>query len=374
MSTTSNTADNQFNLTTEEKNLVIGALALLGFIALCVFFLVLCDPLLFRINDDDDDDGDDFDPELYKAPPWILQQQVPIQQTQPVVTREAPQLQQTPHQQLTLSTTQQLAAPPPPRPPPPSSQAVPIMHETQSQTELVPSQHSQRPAQQPPAIQASDNRPQYLPIISAGPESFWNDPQRQRQQQVAAQRARPPTSPDTTTTFLAAAYNTPNGGALEPVPETTYEDLSIQEQPQNASNGSKIGHDDSSSRRDTTGREDTFHDEEETSTVEIFSYTPRQSLASLPEEVKKFDDKGGAVSPITPAHFGSPPPTKRGDSALARPTTPISISSSISLNAIRTLIPRYSHKAERQRFVILNVLLIVITASIGTAAIVQVYT
>jgi hypothetical protein len=368
------------SLTNEEKLIVIGGLSLLGLVALGVFFLILCDPLLFRIEDDDDD----FDPELYKAPPWILQQ-VPIQDTQPVA-KAAPQnqhQQQTPPQQLvarkeasnyqysqgrsveSFVKAQQLTAPTSPPPPPrlknQSSQTLPITHEIQTQTELVPSQHSKLSVRQPQTIQSQNqpSRPQYLPI-SAGSESSWNDAQRQR-----AQQSRVPTSSSNATAL--PVYNAP-GGALEPLPETA---------PPKGNNSSKIVNDDSSSR-DETREEDTFHDEEETSTVEIFSFTPGQSLVSLPDEVKNFD-KGGGVSPITPAQF-RPPPHKGspGGSPHAKPKTLPSSSSSmkskVSMNSIRTLIPRYSHKAERHRFIILNGLLVVIAASIGTAIIVELYT
>ena len=144
--------------------------------------------------------------------------------------------------------------------------------------------------------------------------------------------------------------------------------MTIYEAPETVSESPTV----SSKGREVSSQGDRSEQESE---VEISPYTPIESgFFSLPDELQDF----------TAAVDGRPPTTPMSDegevsshnsAGVLLPTTPPSPPNPLPVTQVtlKTLIPRYSHKAERQRFIILNGLILIITSSIVSVVVIQLY-
>jgi len=156
---------------------------------------------------------------------------------------------------------------------------------------------------------------------------------------------------------------------------------------------------------------------EEESTVEIYPYSPRESMVSLPAEVKAMDarrvqeqqeqeQKEPTPSPSFDHHHNynisaalpeevltdnetatvesvdykinrpippTPPPPRAVKTNKIQTTTTSNNNNRSNLLTNKPMIPQYSHKAERQRFIILNALIITIVGCIVTVLVVRFY-
>ncbi|CAB9505633.1 expressed unknown protein [Seminavis robusta] len=434
MSTTTTTT-NQFDLTDNERNIVIAVLALMGLIALGAFVLILCDPKLFRVDDDED-----YDEDLYKAPPWVLQhldveqqkpqqqeaammppppppQQQPAQQQQPQYVPLQPQVQQSPpvrqaekpivqatqdqrvaaessyssQVESEIVTTREevpslaLTVPPPKKKVRnQGSQTVPIMREIQTQTDSLPLVPPPDPSEEDeiyvPAT-VMQTRP-----VSPQQSQQEDDPPKVLMPESIRMEAPLVKMPETiyTSSALVMYGNNEN----QAVQSSLDDEDSFHTEPSlrgnrpvdndNDNNNmltiyeAKNEHTDTSAPQEERKREETFDDEhdDKSDVVEISAYNPKESDMSLPVAVKEF---AANISPISPADSHSRPPrldTSSIDSGFGPvrlPTTPPE--QQVQVNAIKLFIPRYSHKAERQRFIVLNGLLLVIAVCVATVVI-----
>ena len=147
--------------------------------------------------------------------------------------------------------------------------------------------------------------------------------------------------------------------------------------------------------------------------MEIYPYSPRESMVSLPAEVKAMDarrvqeqqeQKEPTSSPSFDHHnynisaalpeevltdnetatvesvdykinrpIPPTPPPRRDVKTNKIQTTTATNSGNNNLLTNKPMIPRYSHKAERQRFIILNALIITIVGCIVTVLVVRFY-
>lgn len=371
----------------DEKMVLIIALSVLGVLAFGGFLLVLCDPMLFRDEDDDDDDDDEF----YRQPSWTMQM---VQKHQEMMVEEM-RVQQSREQQ-------QYAKPPPPQPHTPPKQALPPPPQVRSQGTQTDLEQAVVSEVQSPADQMvlQTEEEMYLPAqqsrggssrSKSGSEegSALQSISEQNQTTLAVHAAETASESQQSYQQHQLQVYHESQDIVEAKQQEVFHDEDIHTEP-SVSNQQVARNDmltiyeapeaSETSRAETKMEKDHSKDESE---VEIAPYTPRQSLVSLPEEAKNFQGVGeeDPLSPLTPHHQGSfSTQSSQTDPGVRHPSTPPSSppappkpTAVVAPMKIQTLIPRYSHKAERQRFIILNVLILVIISSIVSVLVIRFY-
>ena len=382
----------------QDRAIVIVALCILAAVAFCAFLLILCDPLLFRYDDDDEDDeNENEDAEKY-LPRWSVEypeQEAYLQQRQEYQQQHQAYMEQ---QQQVYEQERQAY-----------NQQQQQLYEHQQKAYLQQQQQMVEYDQPPEQEQQSKEAPkQKDPSSQTQPRASQNEQQQAVQAIPEEMESSVSSSSAESVTHLSlVVFN------AEENFNSNGKDVNRQLEPYTAADSQSLPAvdglvpydesevvDDAPFRKEESEEFQSESNEEEEEKVEVQPYSPSDSKATnnLPDELKNFrigHSMSEAEEPMSPLTATGPelkaaplatfpaqkqaapvsplkkvppremvPPPKQ---PVKRPQQPTRVRS------LKTMIPRYSHKAERQRFIILNALIIVIIASITTVLVLRFY-
>ena len=383
----------------QDRNVVIVALCILAGVAFLALLALLFDPLLFHYDDDDDDDDDDDN--FNSLPRWTVeypgeeayfQQQREYQRKLKIYNEEQQAYEQQQQQQQQLVAYQQ---------PPQQTEEVdntPVQREAPSQVQIEP-RMAEMLGQEADQDIPDDGESTFSSVESTTAS--------------AVQQAKPDTETAMTiftnvnnsdaaskkvnrrleTSFSAAGSLAPFDESEMPDDESGFLPLSLAKQqpssPTTSSSSRKedskypIDEDNSLAPQDSNSTSslpdalESLHDSSHnTSTSEGEEpLSPLIDVVSSEKAAPPVSTVSGNdatfVSPLkhqqapVPPEMAPPMQTVHKRSQEAKPPTQV--------NSFKTLIPRYSHKAERQRFIIMNTLILVIIGSITTVLVLRFY-
>jgi len=391
----------------DDKIVLIVALVVLALVALVAFFLILCDPVLFRTNDDDDDDESE---EKMYLPKWTVEyvdHETTIQQHREyerqyaayLKEKEAYERKQQQQQQAELKkqpTQQQVVTvatryKKKPQEKETDEEEVDIFNKTQTKA-FGPTEIEGRDKSQ--SRSSTESLPHRMQSsVSDTPEHTLGDKTTEnyslKNRQLVSHAPIDPLSSleerGETEDALVPFDEADDGRKWKPEPKANVEladnfsgqdDSHQPEEKNNLSTSSEnIQGDEWSVHRDNV--DDAIGETKKHEINDSMSAEADYPVSSLPV---KGDTKDTKVPPEaapsreltenqikhSPSPSPPPPPPPPPLQQQQRPAI-------VRVHSLGSMIPRYSHKQERQRFIILNALILFIVARISTVLIIQFY-
>lgn len=376
----------------QDRNVVIIALCILAGVAFLALLALLFDPLLFHYDDDDEDDGFNSLPRWtveYPGEEAYFQQQREYQRKLKIYNEERQAYEQQQQQQLSCEQppeqTEEMNNPPVQKEaqsqvqaqtqvPPGAAEIVEqesgqaIGEDGQSASSSVESMTASAIRQPRPATETAMILFNNTNEGTASPKKV----NRRLDTSLSAVESMAPFDeseiPDDESDFQP-----PSLAKQQPLSPTTPSSSQKEESKFPIDEDNSLVSPDSNNTSNSPDGGESLHDcSHNPSSSEI-----QEPLSSLADIVSKKD----AVPPVTAvsekdAMFVSPlkqqqappPPEMAPQTVPRRAQTPPT-----QVNSLKTMIPSYSHKAERQRFIIMNTLILVIIGSITTVLVLRFY-